>query len=105
MPALPEISTTVGFVGAVEVLRQAVAHEQGHADRHVGVPAEVGVNLQGVAVEGHQHLKTAVGFRGGENPVVEVHGNPVRQQHLFQQSVEDPETGEAHGGPGDPPGI
>ena len=105
MPALPEIPATVGLVGAVEVLRQAVAHEQGHADRHVGVSAEVGVDLQGVAIEGHQHLKAAVRFRGGEDPVVEVHGNPVRQQHLFQQSVEHPETGETHGGSGDPPGI
>ena len=76
-------------------------HQQRDADGHVGVSTEVGIDLQGVSVERHEHLETAVGLGCSEDAVVEVDGDPVGQQDLFEQAVENPESGQAHRGTGD----
>ena len=95
MPALPEVAAGVGFVGRVEVLGQSEAHEQGHTNGNVGVAREVGVDLEAVAVEGHQVLKTRETSGVLKHAVDEVHRQVVRQEHLLQESIQDPKCGDA----------
>ncbi len=98
VPALPEVATAVGLVWAVEVLGQVVAHEQSHADGHVGVSTEIGVDLQGIAIHGHEDLKTTVCCRRGKHAVIEIDRNPIRQKDLLEQSIQNPEAGAPNGG-------
>ena len=56
VPPAPEVLQVHGRVGAPEVDREAEAHQHGEPDGDVGVAAEVGVDLAGVAPDGEQDL-------------------------------------------------
>ena len=49
VPAAPEIGRVPGLVRRCEVLRQAESEEPAQPDRHVAVPREIEVELEGVA--------------------------------------------------------
>ena len=60
VPAPPEVLERDGGVRRVEVLRELEAEQQRDADRDVRVAAEVGEDLDGVAVDADQHLERRV---------------------------------------------
>ncbi len=49
MPASPVFGDTARDVGVVEVLQEFESEDGAESDRHVGVPAEVVVDLEGIA--------------------------------------------------------
>ena len=49
MPSSPEVGEGRCAVGGIEVLREDEAEHEAEADRHIGVAAEVEVDLHGVA--------------------------------------------------------
>ena len=60
VPASPKLAQRRRCVRPIEVLRQAKAEQQGNSDRHVGVAAEVSVDLNRVGVDSHQDDKRRV---------------------------------------------
>ena len=48
MPTPPEIGDVEGFVRRIEIQSQAEAQQQGDADGHVCIAAEVAEDLQGI---------------------------------------------------------
>ena len=58
--------------GRVEVLREPEAEEQRDADRDVRVAGEVGVDLDGVAVDADEHLERRVLVGRAEDVVDDV---------------------------------
>ena len=63
VPAAPEVGEGVGLVGGVEVLGDGKAEHEANADGHVGVGAEVEVDLQGVGEESVPCVERADGGR------------------------------------------
>jgi len=60
VPAAPEIGNAEGFVGRVEILREADAEEIAEADGHVAIAGKIEINLIGVAEDAEP------GAEGGE---------------------------------------
>ena len=94
VPALPVLGDAGGFVGRVEVEREADGEDAGQAERHVGVAGEVEVELHGVDDE------ASPGGGGGERAGVgegEVGGGRelVGDEDFFGEAHEEP--GEAEG--------
>ena len=48
MPSSPEILNTDCFIGRIEVDRQFDIEQQCGTDRHIGITAEVKVELEGI---------------------------------------------------------
>ena len=94
MPAFPELARVLGLVGRVEVFGQVETHEHGHADGNVGVAREIGVDLQGIAEQGHQVLEACIKHGLGKHHVNEVDGDVVAQDDFLHQAVHDPEHGD-----------
>ena len=67
------------------------AEQERHADRDVGVAAEVGVDLDGVAVDGDQHLERRVLVRRREHSVDDVRRQVVGDHHLLEEAGDDQE--------------
>ena len=71
VPALPVLGDAGGFVGRVEVEREADGEDAGQAEGHVGVAGEVEVELHGVddeagpGVGGGERAGVAEGDVGG----------------------------------------
>ena len=86
VPAAPEVLQAQGDVGRVEVRREADAEEQRDADGDVGVAAEVGVDLERVAVDGEQDLERAVVAGRGEDLVDDGAGQEARHHHLLEHA-------------------
>ena len=77
--------------GDVEVLRELEAEQQRDADRDVRVAAEVGEDLDGVAVDADEDLERRVPVRRGEDVVDDVRREVVRDHHLEEEAAEDQE--------------
>ncbi len=103
VPAPPEVARRRGLVRAVEVLRQLDAEEPAEADGHVGVAAEVEVDLERVAEQAEPGLRGVERQRRGEHRVDEV-AETVRDQdllaepHAEQQDALAPARGDAGAG-------
>ncbi len=93
VPPSPEVLEVDGRVGPAEVLGEPEAHQQGEADGDVGVAAEVGVDLDGVAVDGEQHLEGRVLLGVGEHRVDHVRGQVGGEHHLLGQAGHDQPAG------------
>ena len=53
------------------------AHEQGHANGHIGIAREISIDLQAVTVDRHEVFKTRVGIGFGEYTINEVDGEVI----------------------------
>ena len=84
----------VAAYGRVEVLREAQAEQQRAADGDVGVAAEVGVDLDGVAVDAEQDLEVRVLARVGEHRLDDRARHEARDHDLLEQSGEDQPEGQ-----------
>ena len=93
VPPAPEVLEGDGGIGPVEVLGEAEAQQQGDADGDVGVAAEVGVDLDGVPPDGHDHLRSGVLVGVGEDRVDHVGGEVGGQHHLLGQPGGDQPEG------------
>ena len=102
VPAPPEVLQAQGDVRRVEVRREADAEEQRDADGDVGVAAEVGVDLERVAVDGEEDLERAVVAGRGEDLVHDGAGEEARHHHLLEQARHDQPEG---AGRLDAPGV
>ena len=89
VPAPPEILDRDGGIGAVEVLREGDAEQQGDADRHIGVAAEIGVNLHGVAVDRQQRLRRAVLPRQREDRIDDRRRDIAGDDHFLEEAEGD----------------
>ena len=95
VPAFPEACGVGGLVGRVEVGGQVEAHHHGYADGDVGVAREVGIDLQRIDHECGEVLEGGVEVGVLEHAVHEAHGEVVAQHELLEESVENPEYGDA----------
>ena len=86
MPTPPEVLDGVGHVRNVEVLGKSEPHEQSHADGHVGVAGEVGIDLDRVAVDPGQHVEGAVLARRLEGVVHHRSGQEVGDDHFLEHA-------------------
>lgn len=91
MPATPKLGDGCGLVGAVEVLWELESEQEGYAYRHVGVAREVAVDLEGVAIDGKEILKSAVEVRLVEDTLHEVDGDIVGDDGFLEKSGHDEE--------------
>ena len=94
MPAMPELRHRTRLVGRIEVLREHESEHQPEADCHVGVAAEIEVDLKRVgrdAVPGFERTERA----GVERKIGDLAAR-VRQEHLFRQA-----EGEERDAPGE----
>ena len=89
VPAPPEVLDRGRRVGLVEVVGEADAHQQGDADRHVGVAGEVGVDLHRVGDRGDRELEVGRLTRRRENRVDDRGGQVVRDHDLLEHSPDD----------------
>ena len=88
-------------VGRVEVLRELVAEERRAADGDVAVAGEVGVDLDGVRVDGEQHLERGEALRRGEDAVDDRLREVVADDDLLREPGRDaPEAPRLHRGVG-----
>lgn len=95
MPAFPEPGGVGGLVGRVEVEGQVEAHEHGHADGDVGIAGEVGIYLQGVEQQGGEVFERGIQQGVLKHTVDKRDGQPVAEDKLFAEAVENPEDGDA----------
>ena len=93
MPPAPEVLQRPGAVRPVEVLRELEAEELGHADRDVGVPAEVGVDHDRVSPDREQRLDRAVTRGIAEHRIDDRRRQEARHHHLLEQAAEDQPRG------------
>ena len=88
VPAVPEIAQARGRVGVVEVQHHPEAHQQGDAAGHVGVAAEVEVDLP---AERHRRQEQRRRLEQARVAVdlVDVLGQVVGQRHLLEEADEE----------------
>ena len=91
VPAAPEIGDRGRRVGGVEVLREREPEQERDPDRHVRVAEEVGVDLDGVGVDPHEHLERRVLVRCAEDLVDDVRRQVVRDHDLHEEPGADQE--------------
>ena len=72
LPSFPKFTDVSGLVGRTEVDGQMEPHEQGNADGHVRIPAEVGIYLEAIGVQADEVFKPTVTAWIGEHPVDDV---------------------------------
>ena len=77
-----------GQVGIVEVQHQADTHQASHAAGHVGVAAEVEVDLPGEGERGQQERRSIVEIRRGVDRI-DVQPQVVGQRHLLEQTDDE----------------
>ena len=93
VPAAPEVLQVARGVGRVEVDGEPDAEQEGEPDGDVGVPAEVAVDLHGVAPGREDHLGRGV-LRGvGEDRVDDGARHVRRDHHLLEQAGHDQPQG------------
>src|SRR5580704_12942033 len=93
MPTSPELLQVARDVGRVEVLGKLVAEEGRAADRDVAVAGEIGVNLDGVRVDGEEYFERGKALWGVEDAFDDGLGQKVADENLLGQS--DPDTPQA----------
>ncbi len=88
MPAGPELADAGGQVGIAEIQDQVEAHELGHAAGHVGIAAEIAIDLPGKGKGRHE--------QGGALEVgrmvvdaIDVMGEIVRERQFLEQAHEE----------------
>ena len=89
VPATPEFGDGLREVGIVEVLEELESEHASEANRHVGVAAEVEVDLQRVA-DGPEPRERA-GWRGRSERLVRHFRHHVGEQHLLVEADDEPE--------------
>ena len=102
MPAPPELAEGGGAVGLVEIAREVEAEQRGHADRHVGIGAEIAVDLRRIGVEGQPGIGRAHRRGVAIDRVHQLGGQGIGQQQLLGQAAGDQQPGHDEG---DPPPI
>src|SRR6476659_8079234 len=95
MPAPPEILQGGGDIRAVEVLWEGNTEEQRDADRHIGVAAEVRIDLHGVAVDGEQDLLRGVLPRHRKDRINDRRRDVAGDHYLLEQPDTDQPRGAA----------
>ncbi len=93
VPAPPEVLEVERGVRPPEVDREPEAEQQGDADGHVGVPAEVRVDLDGVPPDGEEDLEGGVLVGVGEDRVDHIGRQVRREHHLLGQAGDDQPAG------------
>ena len=101
MPTTPEFRGALGFVRAVEVLRQAESHEEGYANGDVRIAREIGVNLERICEKCDEVFKAGEQKRRIENAIDKVCREVVAQDNLLGKSVQTPEHGHAESAAGE----
>ena len=84
MPSAPELRNAAGTVGVVKILLQLEAEHPPKADSHIGIAAEIIVNLKGVGKRPHPcgqngHRRKACNRFINSSQI-------IGQQHLFSQA-------------------
>lgn len=82
MPSAPEFIDCKCLVGRVEVKWQVDVQHLSHADSHVGVTAEIKVNLNGIGKSNHKGVGGVKGGYIGVSPVCNI-ADYVGYQDLF----------------------
>ena len=95
VPAFPEPGATGGLVGRVEVGRKMETHEERKADGYVSIAREVGIDLEGIDKESHEVLKAREEVGIVEDTIDEIHGKVVAQDDFLEQTIHNPEDGDA----------
>src|ERR1051326_3114054 len=88
MPAMPEIGNVTREVGEIEIDWQLVTEQAGRGDRHVRVPGEIAVDLNGV----RQH--TYPSARSGKTPriskvAIRKRGDHVGYAGFFDETTQE----------------
>ena len=89
VPATPELLDRPRRVRLVEVVREADAHEHREADRHVGVPGEVRVDLHRVRPRADEQLQVGVLAGCDEDGIDDRGREEVRDHDLLEQTAAD----------------
>ena len=93
VPATPEVLDRHRRIRGVEVLREAEAEEEREPDRHVRVPAEVGVDLDRVSVDPDERLERRMLVGCPEDRVDDRGGEVVGDDDLLEEAGPDEEEG------------
>ena len=98
MPAAPEVSEGACEIGGIEVFGEEKSEHESESDGHVRVPAEVEVDLEGVA-EGAEPRVGGGAVRGLEGGISEMAAG-VGEDDFFGESEQEKEgaAGEVPGG-------
>lgn len=83
MPASPEVADTQGAIWSIEILRQYNIEEQCNADRHIRVPAEIKVKLEGIGQHSHPGVHE-MSSRG--KAAIGKAGQGIRDDHFFAEA-------------------
>ncbi len=101
MPTAPEFGRALCLVRAVEVLRQAEAHEECNTNRNVRVTREVRINLERISEKCNEVFEAGEQEWSVENAVHKVRGEVVAQDNLLGKAVQNPEHSHAESAAGE----
>ena len=94
MPPAPELRDTFGDIGIVEILEKAETENAAHADGHVGIAAEIEIDLEGV---GNCHEPAAPeGHIARGHQLIGDDAAGVGQQHLLGKADEKSQEAFVH---------
>ena len=95
MPTTPKLRDGSRLVGRIEVFGEAEAEQKGDTYGHIGISRKIAVNLQRIAVDTHQTLKTRIQRRLVEDAVHEVERYVVRDNGFLYQADDNQTNGRA----------
>ena len=67
--------------------------QQGDAYGHIAISREVAINLQRIAINGHEVLNTRIEERIVEHPIDKVDANIIGNDGFLEQTCHDEEEG------------
>ena len=89
VPPTPKILEVERRVGPPEVDGEPESHQQGQPDGDIGVAAEIGIDLDGIAPDSEQDLECGVLVGSREHRVDDVGRQVRRKDHLLRQAGGD----------------
>jgi len=87
VPPAPEFCNAFGDVGVVEVFQELKAEDPAHTDGHIGIAAEIEVDLEGIC---HSHQPAACKGQCAIGQFIHHHTTGVGQKNLFGKADEEP---------------
>ncbi len=86
VPTSPKVGNARTVVGRIEVQREVETQQQGYADSHIAIAAEIAINLQSVAIDAQQIFYTAIKCGIIKYAIHEVQTDIIADNRLLEQS-------------------
>ena len=85
MPPLPEFTEARRQIGIIEIEHEFETHQPCGSARHVGIPAEIEINLPGERIRCQQRYEPLKVRRASED-FVDIDGKEIRKGNFLEQS-------------------